>query len=219
MTPNSIPRFRTFAAAALGLPFFWMTSFLTTSAHAAVEEAATADPRVICIGAVSGATGARVSAPLTIGDAAGVAAFQIDVHYDPGLLAPAGARLGADTAVAGGWLVDSQALSAGVARILGYRSPPAGLSPGVRTVAIVDFDVVSSQPIADLPFPLTSCVLGDAGGLSLPCAICAQPGVDGAVPRFAVSLLDDGFAFTPSRILIESGDWVLWKNQGTTRVH
>lgn len=188
-------------------------------ARATPESVAASDPRVTCIGAVSGTPAARVTAPISIADAAGIAAFQVDVRYDSGLLTLVGARPGADTAAAGGWLVDSQALGAGLVRVLGYSMPPAGLAAGSRTVALVDFDVASSQPIQDVPFPLANCVLGDARGLSLSCSFCVQPGVDGATPRFAVSQADDGFAFAPARIAIESGDWVLWRNVGSSRDH
>jgi plastocyanin len=188
-------------------------------ARAATEIPAPTDPREICIGAVTGAAGARVSAPLTIAAAGGVAAFQVDVTYDPTLLAPAGVRLGPDTVAAGGWFVDSQIQTSGSARVLGYSTPPRGLTTGLKTVAILDFDVTLSHAIAGVPFPLTNCVLGDANGLSMPCAFCLQPGIDGAVPRFALSLVDDGFSFTPAMIPIESGDWVLWRNGGTSRTH
>jgi plastocyanin len=211
--PGSDPLLKALAVSVLVLPILGMT------AHAAGDIAAPSDPRVMCIGAVSGAPGTRVSAPVTIEDAAGVAAFQVDIRYDPALLTLVGAHLGADTAAAGGWLVDGQNLAAGAGRVLGYSNPPVGLTQGLRTVAVVDFDVVSPQSIDGVPFPLADCVLGDSHGLPLPCAFCIQPGVDGAVPRFAISLADDGFAFKPATILIESGDWVLWKNIATSRTH
>ena len=39
------------------------------------------------------------------------------------------------------------------------------------------------------------------------------------MPRFALSLVNDGFAFNPAHIVIERGDWVLWEHQGATQSH
>jgi plastocyanin len=168
---------------------------------------------------VGGSPGARVTAPLVILDGAGVAAFQVDVGYDQALLAYAGSRLGPDPAAMGGWIFDSQTLAPGMVRLLGYTFPPAGLGPGLKRLALLDFDVAAPEPIQGAPLPLSRCVLGDENAASIPCAVCARPGADAAAPRFVTSLLDDGFAFTPARLVIEPGDWVLWKHAGAFLTH
>lgn len=175
--------------------------------------------REICVEPAGGLPGARIAVPVVVFEGAGVAAFQLDARFDPTLLTLAGARLGSDTAAAGGWILDHQVLDTGLVRVLGYTFPPAGLGPGIKRVALIDFDVVASEPIAGVPLPLSRCVLGDVDGVPIPCAICVQPGVDGAAPRFAVSEVDDGFAFRPSQISVEQGDWVLWRHIGTNRTH
>jgi len=43
--------------------------------------------------------------------------------------------------------------------------------------------------------------------------------VDGATPRFAVVLVDDGFSFRPGRAVVEQGDWVLWRHVGSSLFH
>ena len=175
--------------------------------------------RTICIGAASGNPGARATVPLTLDNGDGVAAFQLDIGFDTGLLSLAGVRLGPDAPASTGWTLDSQLLAPGLVRVLAYTFPPSGLTVGLKTLASVDFDVRSAVPLSGIPSPLANCVVGDAGGTGIPCAACLQPGVDGAAPRFAMSLVDDSFAFRPSRLVVEQGDWVLWKHAGTTRFH
>jgi plastocyanin len=181
--------------------------------------AAQGTERRICIEPVSGAPGTRVTVPLVILEGGAVAAFQADVRFEPLHLAYAGSRLGPDPAATGGWVYDSQVLGAGRVRVLGYTFPPAGLSPGLKRLALLDFDVVAVGPIQGAPLPLSGCVLGDSNAASIPCAVCTRPGVEAAAPRFSVSLLDDGLAFSPARLVIESGDWVLWKHVGSFLTH
>lgn len=152
-------------------------------------------------------------------EGAGVAAFQVDARFDPSLLAWVGARLGPDTAATGGWILDSQTLDAGLVRVLGYTFPPAGLGSGLKRVALMDFDIVAPAAIQDVPLPLSRCVLGDVNAASIPCTACVQPGADAAAPRFALSEVDDGFVFRPARLVIEQGDWVLWRHVGSSRTH
>ncbi len=175
--------------------------------------------REICVEPAQGSPGERVAVPLFIRDCDGVAAFQVDVRFDPALLAYAGVRLAPATATEGAWVLDSQMLGAGLVRILAYTFPPTGLSAGGKTVALMDFDIVAPAAIQGVPLPLSACILGDANALSIPCAVCVQPGDDAAAPRFATSVVDDGFAFSPARLVIEQGDWVLWKNVGLSRSH
>ncbi len=175
--------------------------------------------REICVEPAGGSPGERVTVPIVILEGASVAAFQVDARFDPAWLAWVGTRLGPDTAAAGGWILDSQMLDAGLIRVLGYTFPPAGLSPGIKRVALIDFDIVAPEAITDVPLPLSRCVLGDANAASIPCAVCDQPGADAAAPRFALSAVDDGFAFRPARMVIEQGDWVLWRHVGAIRSH
>jgi plastocyanin len=181
--------------------------------------AAQSSVRAICIGAASGNPGARVTVPVTLDNGASVAAFQVDIGYDTTLLSLADARLGPDAPASMGWTLESQLLAPGLVRVLAYSIPPAGLPQGLKTVAFVDLDVSSALPLSNIPFPLTNCVLGDASGAGIPCGSCLQPGIDGASPRFAVSLVDDSFSFHPPRLLVEPDDWVLWRNVGSTRFH
>jgi hypothetical protein len=177
-----------------------------------------ASAREICIGAATGPPGARVSVPLVLDSGEGLAGFQVDVRFDPALLSPVGARPGAHTAAAGGWTVDSAA-GVGTLRVIGNSFPPVGLQAGFNEIALLDFDIVSGAPVREVPFPLANCVLGDSFGLEIPCRLCLQPGVEGAWPRFARSLVDDGPAFGPARLVIEQGDWALWRNVGTFEFH
>jgi plastocyanin len=89
----------------------------------------------------------------------------------------------------------------------------------VKRVAMLDFDVVAQGAIQGAPLPLSGCVLGDADAISIACVVCARPGAEVAVPRFAISLLDDGFAFRPARLVIEPGDRGLWKHVGSSLSH
>lgn len=175
--------------------------------------------RDLCVQPAGGPQGARIAVPISISEGGGVAAFQLDARFDTALLSLAGVRLGPDTAAAGGWILDHQVLEPGLVRILGYTFPSAGMTPGFKHVALMDFDVVAQEPIDGVPFPLSRCVLGDVGGGPIACGICVQPGVDGADPRFAISEVDDGFTFRPARITIEQGDWVLWRHIGLSRTH
>ena len=191
--------------------FLALGASATGSAQAAVQE--------ICSESVSGSPGGSATVPLILLDGSGVAAFQVDVRFDPSLLAFSGAQLGTDTVAAGGWVIDAQILQVGTVRVIGYRIPPAGLGAGTRRVAQLTFNVVAQTAFQGMPLPLSACVLGNATGASIPCAPCVQPGAQAAMPRFARSLVNDGFAFNPARILIERGDWVLWEHQGTSGSH
>ncbi len=175
--------------------------------------------REICIGSVSGAAGTTVAVPISVSDGLDVAAFQVDARYDPALMTPLRARLGADTQAAGGWSVDSQIIGPGLLRILGYSTIAVGLGSGFKQVAFVDFFIGPGGAAGDNPLPLSSCLIGDPNAVSLPCALCVQPGVAAAEPRFAVSLVDDAFRFRPDRQFVEQGDWVLWKNVGSIQFH
>ena len=175
--------------------------------------------REICIEPAQGSPNERVTVPLFIRDCDGVAAFQVDVRFDPAFLAYAGVRLAPATATVGGWVLDSQVLGVGLVRVLAYTFPPTGLSAGGKSVALMDFDIVAPAAVQGVPLPLSACILGDANALSIPCAVCIQPGADAAAPRFTLSVVDDGFAFSPARLVIERGDWVLWKNVGLFSSH
>jgi plastocyanin len=174
--------------------------------------------REICVDPAQGSPGTSVAIALILLDGSGVAAFQVDVRFDPTLLAYLAAQLGPDTS-AGGWVLDSQILDTGHVRVLAYTFPPVGLSPGLKKVALMSFKVVAPSAIQGVPLPLSACILGDATGTSIPCVVCLQPGADGAAPRFALSFVDDGFAFSPATIVVEQGDWVLWRNRGTVQSH
>ncbi len=191
---------------------------LVVAAVVAVQPAAAASHQV-CIGLLTGSAGTRVGVPVTLDDGDGVAGLQVDVHFDPAALSPAGVRLGADTAAAGVWLADSAVRSPGLLTVLLYTNPPRALTAGFKRMAIVDFDVVVAAPLSSAPLPLTACVLGDVNALSLPCTICLQPGVTIAAPRFALSLAQDDLIFHPASIVVERGDWVLWDNVGSTLFH
>ena len=175
--------------------------------------------REICIQSVTGGAGATVSVPLQLHDSSGVASFQVDVQYDASLMTPSGAHLGTDTAAAGGWAVDAQIVSEGLYRVLGYSTLAVGLGSGTRQVAVIDFLIGSGGAAGDNPLPLTGCVLGDPTAQPLPCAACVQPGVTGAEPRFAVSVVDDALGFMANLQIVEQGDWVLWKNLGSSLSH
>jgi len=196
-----------------------VVGFLTLCFTGGIGAPAAQGTREICIGPAGGVPGSRVSVPVTLDDGAGVAAFQVDIRHDIDLLSLVGARSGPDTPASSGWTLESQTLEPGLIRVLAYTFPPLGLSPGRKNVAILDFDVRSPLPISGVPFPLSNCVLGDVDGSSIPCAACLQPGVDGAAPRFAVVLVDDGFSFRPARAVVEQGDWVLWRHVGSSLIH
>ncbi|OLD64258.1 MAG: hypothetical protein AUI47_06910 [Acidobacteria bacterium 13_1_40CM_2_68_5] len=133
--------------------------------------------RQICIGSTLGEAGQRVTVPITLDNGLGVAGFQVDVGFDPSLLNPAGVRLGADTAAATGWTINSAMVGFGVLRVLGHSNPPAGLGAGPKEVALVDFDIAATAPIGPMtPFRLANCVLSDPNGLQIPCNSCPQPG-------------------------------------------
>ncbi len=186
---------------------------------AAAPAAAGAATRSICIGLATGAAGARVDLPITLDDGNGVAGLQIDVRYDAARLAPAGVRLGPDTAATGVWSVDSAARGPGLMTVIAFSNPPAGLSAGFKYVVVVSFDVSPAAAVQDLPLPLGNCVLGDVNGLPIACDVCFQPGVETAAARTAVSIVDDGAAYSPARLVVEQGDWVLWENTGASRRH
>jgi len=132
-------------------------------------------PRELCVGSTFGEPGQRVTVPITLDNGNGVAGFQVDVGFDPAVLAPAGVRLGADTST--GWSVNGAMVGFGRFRVLGHSNPPTGLGSGPRQVALVDFDIATSAPYGPLaPFSLGNCVLSDAQGASIPCSLCPQPG-------------------------------------------
>jgi hypothetical protein len=131
----------------------------------------------LCVGSATGSPGTRVSIPITLNNGAGVAGFQVDVGYDPAAVSVVGVRLGADTAAAGGWQVNMAPIGAGMVRVLGDSSPPAGLGAGPKQVAILDFTIAAGLPAGTSPLALTNCVLSDPSGLELHCSLCPQPGV------------------------------------------
>ncbi|HYS04995.1 MAG TPA: hypothetical protein VEW47_07360 [Candidatus Dormibacteraeota bacterium] len=180
---------------------------------------AIAAPHELCAGFLTAPPGTRVGIPITLFDGDGVAGMQVDIHFDPANLAPAAVHLGADTAAAGVWLVDSALRGPGIMTVLLYTNPPRALTPGFKRMAIVDFDVVAAASLSNMPLPLSGCVLGDVNALSLPCTICLQPGVTLAAPRFFISLAQDDLVFHPSAIVVEQGDWVLWDNVGSSLFH
>lgn len=132
--------------------------------------------REICNGRTIGEPGMRVSVPITLDEGDGVAGFQVDVHYNPAVLTPVAAILGADTAAAGGWSVVMAPVGPGVLRVLGESNPPAGLGAGPKEVGRVEFDIAAAAPIGTSAISETSCVLGDKDGAGIPCRICANPG-------------------------------------------
>ncbi len=205
----------TMAAVLAVLPCFRL------GGAAGPESAALADTtREICIPSVAAAAGgATVSVPLELHDSSGVASFQVDVLYDASLMTPSGVQLGADTAAAGGWTVDAQIVNPGLYRVLGYSTLAIGLGSGIRQMAVIDFLIGSGGAGGDNPLPLTGCVLGDPTALPIPCAACVQPGVTGAEPRFALSDVDDALGFMGNLQIVEQGDWVLWKNLGSSLSH
>lgn len=145
---------------------------------------------VICTQSVAGAPGAKVLLPITLSDGNGVAGFQVDVVFDPAILKPTGAQLGADTVAAGGWAIAFNPVALNRFRVLGHSSPPAGLGPGLKQVALVEFDILAGATPGLSFVPLTGCVLSDKQGLRLPCSLCRSPG--GVVVRDAES-----FRFRP----------------------
>jgi hypothetical protein len=133
--------------------------------------------REICNGRAIGEPGTRVSLPITLDEGDGVAGFQVDLNFDPAVLTPVAVMPGADTAAAGGWAVVMAPIGPGVLRILGESNPPAGLGPGPREVARVEFDIAAAAPIGQSLLSETNCVLGDKDGVGLLCRPCANPGV------------------------------------------
>jgi hypothetical protein len=131
----------------------------------------------LCVGSAFGEPGERVTVPITLDEGGGVAGFQVDVGFDPSLLNPVGVRLGADTATATGWSVNSALVGFGVLRVLGDSNPPAGLGPGPREVALVEFDISASAPFGPTAaFRPGNCVLSDPNGVQIACNPCPQPG-------------------------------------------
>src|SRR6266508_2705369 len=62
---------------------------LAVLAAVVVPKAATAAQQ-ICVGLLFGGGGTRVGVPLTLDDGQGVAGIQIDLHFDPAVVTPAG---------------------------------------------------------------------------------------------------------------------------------
>ena len=50
-------------------------------------------------------------------------------------------------------------------------------------------------------------------------ALAVEPGVDVAVPRVALSQVNDGFVFQPAILVVERGDWVRWTSVATGMTH
>src|SRR6267142_2094546 len=98
---------------------------------------AIAAPHELCAGFLTAPPGTRVGIPITLFDGDGVAGMQVDLHFDPANLAPAAVHLGADTAAAGVWLVDSALRGPGIMTVLLYTNPPRALTPGFKRMAIV----------------------------------------------------------------------------------
>ncbi|HXH28545.1 MAG TPA: plastocyanin/azurin family copper-binding protein [Candidatus Polarisedimenticolia bacterium] len=55
--------------------------------------------------------------------------------------------------------------------------------------------------------------------VSVGAVVAVEPGVDIAVPRVAVSQVGDALLFQPASLVVEQGDWVLWKHVGTSLTH
>jgi hypothetical protein len=133
--------------------------------------------REICNGRAIGEPGTRVSVPITLNEGDGVAGFQVDLNYNPAVLTPVAVMLGADTALAGGWSVVMAPVGPGVLRILGESNPPAGLGPGPKEMAWIEFDIAAAAPPGQSLLSETNCVLGDKDGSGILCRPCANPGV------------------------------------------
>jgi len=144
----------------------------------------------ICNGRAIGEPGTRVTVPITLSEGGGIAAFQVDLSFDPSILKPAGVRLGADTAATTGWAVISAPVGSGVIRLLGDSNPPTGLGAGPKEVALVDFDIASGSPLGTTPLSESKCVLSDPNGEGIPCNSCPNPG--GVLVRNASS-----YSFNP----------------------
>ncbi len=144
----------------------------------------------ICNGRALGEPGTRVTVPVNLNDGSGVAAFQVNLNFNPAILKPAGVRLGADTLAAGGWEVISAPGGSGVLQILADSNPPTSLSPGPKEVALVDFDILSGSPVGTTPLSESDCVLSNPSGEGLLCSPCPNPG--GVLVRSASS-----FRFNP----------------------
>jgi hypothetical protein len=131
---------------------------------------------ILCTELVAGQLEGRIQVPITLSDGSGVAGFQTDLHFDTSVLKPVSVLLGADTAAAGGWTVAGNLVGAGRFRVLGHSNPPTGLAPGMREVALVEFDILPAAPSGPSTVTPSACVLSDKDGLRLPCNLCRSPG-------------------------------------------
>ncbi len=192
---------------------------ITVLSYIFISPAVNAQDRELCIGPAGGEAGSRVTVPITVDNGDGLAGFQVDLRFDTNLLLLVGVRRGADTMAAGSWNVNNSSLETDQVRVLGFSGAGAALNSGFKELALIDFDVTASSSIQDVPFPLANCILGDSLGLGIPCRFCLQPGLEAAVPRFSTVLAGDSFLFSPVDIMIESGDWVLWRNDASVLAH
>lgn len=114
----------------------------------------------------SGATGApgqTVEIPfnLSITGTAAPTAFQIDLSFDPGKLAFASARVGAQLTSAGKGL-SSSVISSGDVRLSTTGTSAAGISNGL--VAYASFTLTPQFVAGSAPVTLVNCISGALGG-------------------------------------------------------
>jgi len=130
---------------------------------------------ILCTELGTGQPGGRVLVPITLSDGAGVAGFQTDLLFDPGVLKPVSVQLGADT-MGGLWTVAGNNVGAGRFRVLGHSNPPTGLPPSFKEVALVEFDILPGAPSGEQTVAPTACVLSNKDGVRIPCNLCRSPG-------------------------------------------
>ena len=96
---------------------------------------------------VPAAAAGGLDLPISIDDASGVTAVDVDVVYDPNLLNITGASLGAGPTGAGGWSITTNPVSPGLLKIT--ISGTTALSGSNVELIRLDADVPSSAPYAD----------------------------------------------------------------------
>lgn len=90
---------------------------------------------------LSGPTNTVVEVPINIDDASGVAGFQTDLLFNPGILSPEGVVKGSLIANVADWTVDLQSVGSGRIRIIGGNTKAVPLTGGAGDLVKIRFRI------------------------------------------------------------------------------
>ena len=194
----------------LTLLVFLIASFSMTGAGLEAQT------RQICSNVADGNPGEEINIHLWIDDGDGLNVFAVDLDFDPANLSYVWTEPGYST---GTWpLIGGSFDGASRVTVSGFSDGQA-LPAGIASMAFVRFTVVAPSPIVRVPTPMQMCLMGRFVQGDTPCSTCQEGGSDAAWPRYAEVQANDEVTFVPPTVRIESGDYVIWRNNGQDLTH